>query len=430
MIDITVLTAGATTPSFATAAITAGNFTVDVPIGSYEARTAIQVEMTTESDHLIGATPPFLPAFVFGFARVVMGAPSSCVLLSAPQLTGGRRLPGVVVTGGNLMSIGGELAGGTPVSIVEVLVPVHLTDDTYRTDLESVSPPFGRTRILPFRATTDLFVLGDDHAIRFETAARTDSTSPRARDRSLHSGAGGASAVVDLGARGIAVIGGQAGDAAVTTVTVVPTFETIEPYRYTLQTPRSGASAVPLGGGILVAGGQPEGQPLFEWLPLDPPYIPSTFGPTTTIHGGTLVLSTEDGGQTALFYLGEDGSGTASTASFVVTGCPSRCVASDAALFPFPRVNAASVARSTSTIVLGGMDAEGRPSAFVEEVRFMGGVPTLSMAGSLSAARADVTATPLGSDIVLVAGGVGAEGTPRDDLELCFPEELPRIALP
>ena len=48
----------------------------------------------------------------------------------------------------------------------------------------------------------------------------------------------------------------------------------------------------------------------------------------------------------------------------------------------------------------------------------------------LPSARRGASAIALPSDLVLVGGGFGRDGTPNTALELCFPERLPPIALP
>jgi hypothetical protein len=274
---------------------------------------------------------------------------------------------------------------------------------------------------MPFAATTELLVVGDDHAIRFETG-QIDSTRSRVTDQPLHAGAGSLSAMADLGAGGIAVLGGRSGDAGVDGITVVRAAGS--PLALALATPRSDASAIALAGGILVAGGQAEGAPLFEWVGTDGTRLP--FGDTAARSGGTLVRGRE--GLTAFYYLGADGTGAAIADTWVVDGCPAACRAMAGPTHMPLRTHAVAVPRSTGTIVLGGDD--GGPSNRVEEVRLSGTTVEIVPLGPLRSARRDLTAIALGSDFVLVAGGEGVEGTLLPSMELCLPERLPPIALP
>jgi hypothetical protein len=70
------------------------------------------------------------------------------------------------------------------------------------------------------------------------------------------------------------------------------------------------------------------------------------------------------------------------------------------------------------------------PQRLAEEVRFEAGAPVLVPMDPLPSARRGASAIALPSDLVLVGGGFGRDGTPITSLELCFPERLPPITLP
>jgi hypothetical protein len=424
-LTVTVLQEGAAAPLLGVAAVRASEFQLDLTIPSYEPISVLHAELEGR-EPLLGATPPFRPAFSpGGFARLVMGRPGACVLLSAPTLARGLSTPGMALVESNLLVIGGVLDTGVPAGSVSVFVPHQLTDGAYASELDPVSPPLGASRVMRFAGTTSLLVLGEASAVRFET--RPITTGARVVPQALHTNAGSGSALADLGARGVAVIGGGGMAEPSSEITIVRAVSAPETLR--LAAPRALSSAIAFAGGLLVAGGQAEGLPLFEWFSAGGER--TTFGPTERRVRGTLVRSPD--GVSALYYLGEDGAGTPE-GGWLVRGCPA-CEASFVPLGTTPRRDALCVPRSTGTLVLGGIarDSEtGAPSPqrIVEEVRFEAGGPVLAPLGSLQSARIGATAIALTSDLVLVGGGFTRDGVPVTSFDLCFPERLPAIALP
>ena len=425
-LTVTVLQEGASAPLVGLAAVRAGEFQLDLTIPSYEPISVLHAELEGREPRL-GATTPFRPAFSpGGFARLVMGRPGSCVPLSDPRLERGLGSPGMALVESNLLVIGGVLDTGVPTGAVSVFVPHQLTDDTYASELDAVSPPLGATRIVPFAGTTSLLVLGEAAAVRFET--RPSATGARVVPQALHPGAGIISGLADLGARGIAVVGGADGDGPSALITIVRAMSAPETLR--MAAPRSAPAAIAFAGGLLVAGGQAEGEPLFEWFSGSGERI--VFGGTERRSSGTLVRSPDVA--TAFYYLGEDGAGTPLDDGWTVRGCPA-CEATLYSVGASPRRDALSVPRSTGTLVLGGVLADpatdrSSPQRLAEEVRFEAGAPVLVPMDPLPSARRGASAIALPSDLVLVGGGFGRDGSPITSLELCFPERLPPITLP
>lgn len=427
-LTVSVYQTGAT-PQSTTSPIMDGLFQIDVPIGSYEAITAISAEINrTGGTRLIGATIPFVP-FNYGYIRVVMGEPGQCVSLSEPRLGGARISPGIAVVEASGISIGGAVLG-SPVAAVDVFSPVQLTADATAGTFAMLSEGFGITRLVPFGdASTDLFALDESHAIRYD-ANGDPATTNRERAVVLHAGAGPRSALTTtLGSSvpsGVAVVGGLDGDRPVTDIRIVPRADGATS-SFVLMHPRAGASAVQMGDGLLVAGGQADGLPMFEWVSLTGTRS-SVFGDTVGRADGVLALSRD--GRTALYYLGRTSDGALPVTSYVISGCPSACVAVPGPVTALGRTSPAVTQREVATVVVGGADLDGAATNVVEEVRFPApGTVTLSVLGTLAQARRDTAAITLGGGTILVAGGRGTEDV-LDTMELCFPEALETITVP
>jgi hypothetical protein len=422
-LTITVLQSGV--PAMpTTTTVTNGDFSVDVPIVAYDLHTAVSAEFVRPGmPRMIGATIPFYP--VYG-ATVVMGEVGTCVSLSEPNLSSARRAPGLALFGANLISLGGLVNDRDPVARVDAFNGAQLTYDS-STEAETLMVGLGLTQALSIPGTTEVFALDDVHAVRYETGQLNTTAVLRARDVSLHAGAGYRSALAAT-ASGVAVIGGRDGDRRVTEISVVPTIAGPATVR-ALAHAREGASAVSMADGLLVAGGQEEGAPLFEWISLT--------GTANRVFGeglparseGALALSPD--GRTAFYYLGRSSDGSLPSTSYVITGCPTSCSAVLGVETSAPRARPAITERETATVVLGGTLADMVSSAStVEEIRFPStGTVTLAPLGALRFSRRDLSAVTLGGGTVLVAGG-------RDDendlatMELCFPEALDTLFVP
>lgn len=400
--------------------IRAGDFLVDVQIADYELRTEVQATIIPDgtSPELIGATTIYRPINFGNGIRIVMGPRATCVALTEPRLSGARILPGLAFADdeGTLLQIGGARSGAA-VSSIEVFYAPLLTVDLDPPSTDPLEVGFGRTLLRRLAGTRLFFAVDETHAIVYDTTATTPAAD-RVSRAMLHGGSGLDSAVTDLGTRGIAVVGGLSGVDRSRDVTVVRDRSTFDRLDGNLMVGRSGASAVPFSGGMLVAGGQADGAPLFEWTPLGAPGTPSAFGDTAARSDGVLVVD----GNTAFYYLGRDDEGALVESSWIITGCPTTCTATAGPLAPSPRFDPATAARAEATVVLGGEGSSG-PSRAVEEIVITGADVSIVPMGDLTEPRADTTALAVGGGMVLVAGGRGADRE-LDSMELCFPQEL------
>lgn len=405
-----------------------GTFELDVPIAAYDLYTALSARIEPVGDsELIGATVAFLP---WGFptgVHIVMGRPGTCVPLTAPRLDGARLLPGLELVGVNVFGIGGERSGGT-VASVDLFSPLNLSTDPFPGAFGDLATGgLGRTRT--GRINDTLFLALDaDHAIAYD--AGPDAIGARDVMITLHGGANTLSAIAELGDEGVAVVGGRNSTTSVRNIALVRGVSDVD-RSHMLGFARAGASAARFGRGILVAGGQADGEPLFEWISIDGTVADVSFGegePPRT--GGALVVS--PGGASAFYYLGRARDGSLPDTTYLITGCPAACTATPSDPAARPRFEPAIAQRASAAVVLGGDiggDIDGAASATVEEVRFVGSSVTVALLGDLSSARADTTAITLGGGTVLVAGGQGTSA-PLDTMELCFPEELDPLVVP
>jgi hypothetical protein len=425
-LTVTVLQSGVPATSPVTTPIIDGTFSLDVPIVDYGLNTALSARIAPVGDSsLIGATVPFGPIGFPNGIHVVMGRPGTCVPLTAPRLDGARLLPGLVLMRADVVGIGGERSGGA-VRSVDVFSPLNLGTDFHSGSVGTLaSAGFARTRAAPID-TSLLLAIDGGHAVVYDAGAG-DATTRRDTEVTLHGGANILSALAELGGDGVAVVGGRIdGGEAVPNITVVRGIDAFD-RSHMLAFARSGASAARFGRGILVAGGQAEGEPLFEWISIDGSANVS-FGegePPRT--GGALVVS--PGGASAFYYLGRASDESLVDTTYLISGCPAACVATRADPAAHPRFEPATARRAAATVVIGGFDLATEASATVEEVRFVGSSVTVVQLGDLSSARADTAAVTLGGGTVLVAGGQG-RGGPLDTMELCFPEELDPLVVP
>jgi|GEM_PF-2492815 len=403
-----------------------GTFELDVPIAAYDLNTALSARITPVGDsELIGATVAFAP---FGYStgvHIVMGRPGTCLPLTAPRLDGARLLPGLVLVRADLVGIGGARSGGT-VRSVDLYSPLNLTTDLFSGTIgDLASDGFGRTRTAKIDDTLILAIDGS-HAITYD-AGGGSVVMARDTEITLHGGANTLSAIAELGDEGVAVVGGHDDDDAVPAISVVRSVTTVD-RSHMLSFARAGASAARFGRGILVAGGQTDGEPLFEWISIDGTIDNVSFGDAEPARsGGALVVSL--GGASAFYYLGRASDGSLPDTTYLISGCPAACIATVSTPALHPRFEPAIAMRATAAVVLGGFDVGGFATATVEEVRFVGSSASVVALGDLSSARADTAVVTLGGGTVLVAGGQGTSNV-LDSMELCFPEELDPLIVP
>jgi hypothetical protein len=424
---------------------------IDVPITSFGIITRIEVTIEDntvlpagEGPILFGASPPFAPIGV-GDVSVVVGAPGTCEPLVAPQLSTDRAQPALVSLDANLFAIGGEESDGTGSTAVDQFSPVQLTETPVLAQPPAVTAlgPGGAMRlgtdgtvgIIAILALSEargpvLYYLDQAHATDRDVDLR-DAWSTA----SVHLGAGPLSALVDLGddpvTGGIAIVGGRQGDAPSDGITWVDINGLAT--TSTLASARVRPAAVRIGDVLLIAGGQAEGEPLFETVSVLAGHAQGEriddvaeqrFGP---------VLARDPGGNGAWLGFGEDADGVLLASTYAIAGCPSACRATPSSPLERPRRGFATALRSTETLVIGGADDAGLSSSAIDRVRFASGVPIVEPLGELHTARQRPGATHVAQGVVLVAGGQVERGGGSTELrslrdfEICFPEALDEL---
>ena len=421
------------------ASITDGAFDVAVPIGSYADLTTIEVLIEDdrgENFTLVGATVPFIPLEV-GRVRIVVGHPGTCVPLATPHLPVAVDSPALVLHGVNLLAFGGVSAGG-PRSDVDVFSPITLTLPPIGSSaLATLSRAMGRSHAASLGApsgTFNVLLVSDTNDVVFDTAARVSAA--RDRPAMVPADADGTAVLVELGDLGVAVLGASS-------ITFVDRDGTTTHSR-TLTVPRTCPTAARLANGILVAGGGPTGSDVFEWHPLTQDTPGSTADDTIPFGAGlpqradaSLAVSPTNDAALLLFGRSPDDESLVS-GTVIVTGCPLRCAAG-AAPDPDPmplRSGAVAVVRApltigvldrpATTLIVGGeVDDDSTtpptavPTGATTSVSWVGATPTIAAEGGLAIPRSGHAAIPLGTSVVLVAGGTGDAGL-LSDLELCF----------
>ena len=398
------------TPVETSAEIANGTFVLDAPI---------QAELELDGERRIGALPLFVP-FAYGSARLVVGAPATCAVLTEPVMVVAREHGALVPFDASLLAVGGLERDGAPSSRIDALVGVQLayTQESSLRELTRLPDGVGRTRALRLARTLSMVVVSDER--RFVVDVDPTHIGRFDRDLALHPGAGSESALVDLG-DGVAIVGGASGDSAVRDISWVDSAGNVSTSR--LRFARRGASAARVGAGILVAGGQAEGEPLYEWFLTYPPEARDdvvTFGDTTAVSRPTLVPN--PGRDVALLVGGTLADASVRSATQLVYGCPTSCTVDAGPVWEAPRTELALVEREADALLIGGRDAAG-PVPTVERVVYAAATPRIESHASLGSARAQPAAAPLASGVVLVAGGRGLDGA-LATLELCFPPEL------
>jgi hypothetical protein len=402
-------------------------FDLVMPIASYVAPARIQAELELERGLSIGAVPFFLP-IAAGFVRVVVGAPGTCAGLVEPRLADPRIDAALVGVDANLLLVGGTTAleGGIGHDRIGVLGAIHLTwEGGYSEDiLDRFTAPLRATRAARLGATDRILAISETRtdAVIYDLGLHA---APRETSVPLHPGAGAGSALADLGAEGIAIVGGGTEDAPASAITWIDVRGTAT--TTALAIPRARPAAIRIGEGIVIAGGQSEGAPLFEYARLRDRGVPiaGTEGPTRRAP----ILVRDPSARTALLLGGADASGLPDTRTWLVTGCPAACSVVEGPAWERARLSPAIAETGRSTFLLGGtaVDPLSRtlgPSAAVDEVVIVGGAISLETFGDLDRPRERAAAAHLESGVVVVVGGRVEGGGGASTITLCWPNAL------
>lgn len=415
--------------------IDSGEFDVPLPIPAYEAEMTIEVvvDATSPERSMVGATPIFAPVG-HGELRIVVGEVGRCEPITTPDLPRAVASPGVTVFGGALVYFGGLDVTGDPGRTVHAFDPLSLTLIDVFNEPATLSTAVGAAQAVPLSAratdtTTLLLVVGDTGSILFETG---QLVSGGTRDRTLaaHVGADETSTVLALGDFGAVIVGGSTQQLTWVSSAGVPLIGE-------LATPRVRPAVVRFESGILVAGGNTVGTPLFEYFEINATAARDSFGDTLEPRDGA-TLAASPSGDAALLLFGrhpEDGTPEAGAfvdGGFVVTGCPAACTAT-----PFTgdvgtlRAGAEAVVRTslvddeTTTLVLGGEVEAATPGETVATnlasvIAWSMDTPSVLPHTGLNRPRREHRAIPFAEGVVLVTAGRGVDGVPLDDIELCF----------
>ncbi|MDQ3034974.1 MAG: hypothetical protein M3Y87_21380 [Myxococcota bacterium] len=408
----------------------AGTFDIPVVIESYVAPTRISVTIQPAEGEpggpRIGAVPAFIP-FSVGFARVVVGAPLTCAELIDPRLPSERLDLALVSQQSTLWAIGGTQRGtGTDIPLAisapQLTWPEALVDPT---TIGASIEPFSQNL-----QETQAMRVGDTGAIAILSRTAAFLWTPGAGETpiSRHDGAGIGSTLADLGSEGVAIVGG--GNAEPTMMTRVGQITWVDAAGATtttaLATPRRNPAAIFVGGVLLIAGGQEDGQPLFEIAPLrsNASAIPST--PNDARSAPILVRDPRH--QTAALLGGRDASGELVGEVILVTGCPAcelTALPSPDNDWTQPREGPAVVETGRATWILGGIGADGNASDGADRVTVTSVATSIaSLERGLDLPRARASAAHLAQGVVVLAGGHDESDRDVDHLTICWPESL------
>jgi hypothetical protein len=403
--------------------IASGTFDAIVPLDSYAPLTNVQVAIADERDALrtIGVAYDFVPGSA-GAVWVVMGAPSTCCSVRDPRIADGRIDAAVVPFPVNYLVLGGLRSTAIDAvghADVGVLAPIQLTFARAFTTTDEryppLSRPIGATRAVRLGGSNDVLVLADRPFLY-----RNDPSEPMREVDLAAPHAMPGSALVDLGSQGAALIGGASTRSQVISwVTSAGVVETTA-----LAFPRSGAAAVAIGDGILVAGGQAEGDPLLEYVALRSDGV--AVDPTRATRLDVPILVRDPMARSAMLVGGTDAAGVIRTETSIVSGCPACGVSPGPAPWAAPRREVAVAETERSALLLGGSDASGMLSAVVDRVVFADAT-TASFEqayASLPEPRSRAAAVPIGSGVVMLVGGLGTSDEPARAIDLCWPQAL------
>jgi hypothetical protein len=403
--------------------LSGGSFQLDVTIASYGAPTRLGVELVRDGETSLGAVPTFAP-LGFGFVRVPVVPAGTCASVATQRLATPRAEAAVAAVDALLAVVGGVAADGTPASGLERFWSPQLTASTGSGPVHPRALPEGPVRALRFAGQPRVLLVGDRRAVVLDFGGDTVGDmidSPLA----AHVGVGAASALVDLGASGLAIVGGAEGATPVATISWVGIDRSVQ--RSALSAPRAGAAAVAWGAseGILIAGGQDAGEPTFAYVPAAASAREEVLDfelptrPTAPLHGGALLRSPD--GRSALWVGATNEAGDVSRETWLVRGCPAACEVVPGPAWPAPRTRFEVARTSDGAWIVGGREGTA-PSARVERVTWTGGAPSFAST-TLVVAREDAAVTALAAGMLLVVGGRGAGGA-LDGFELCAPASL------
>jgi hypothetical protein len=400
--------------------LSGGTFQLDVTIASYGTPTRLGVELVRDGVTSLGAVPTFAP-LGFAFVRVPVVPVGTCATVATQRLATPRARAAVASIDALVAVVGGLAGDGTAAPGIERFWSPQLTASEGSGSVHPSAFPAGPARALRFAGQPRLLVLSSGASV---VDFGGDATEPVSTLTGLHAGAGEASALVDLVASGVAIVGGDDA-AAISWVGVDRSVQTSA-----LPTARADAAATRWGAseGILIAGGNAEGEPVLVYVPAGAAAredvvtfeLPGT--PGRASRGGALLRSPD--GAAALYLGALDAAGVVSTETWVVRGCPRACEVEPGPSWPEAREGFAVVETSTGAWIVGGREGA-TPSARVERIVWSAGTPVLEPS-SLVTARDEAAVTALAGGMVLVVGGRGAERA-LESFELCAPGTLEPI---
>jgi len=357
--------------------------------------------MEGPSTDLITAPPAFVPSVTEGLLRVVAASPSSCTPVSFNTMEAPRTSFGMVRSGTFALVVGGTSATEEQIEFFDAL---EWASRLFSADFSLSS--LGETRAATVGEGQILVLPADATPFIFDMLEPSD----RITQVNLHAGAGPRSALVSVPGIGAMVIGGELGGAPRAGVSLVELDGVVTSRE--LSEPRAGAAATALGGDVLVAGGNEEGNAEIllsgggAGQPID--------GVTDGVRNGALLVG--DGERRALLIGGTDESDAIRQDTLRFDGCPGSCAPSVGPQWDAARRRA--ILPEQSALVIGG---EG--SQRVDEVRWNGDAVAIEPVLELGVARAGAGAIVYESGAFVVAGGDDGVAA-RDDFEFCVPSAL------
>ena len=381
--------------------ITDGDFDALLEFAVFARPTRIRVEIEGATTELLTAPPAFVPSASRGILRVVTAAPSSCERVTFDLLEAPRALFGMVRSGTFALIAGGTTSSDEQVEFFDALewesrlfMEDFAVSDLGETRAASIDE--AEILVLPSKAAPFIFNMLD--------------VTRRITPVVLHNGARTRSALVSIPGVGAMVIGGEFAGEAQSVVSLVEPEGIVTSLE--LSEPRSGAAATALGTGVLVVGGNAEGNAelLLEGAAMGQPVGNVMDG---VRESGLLV---GDGVSRALWIGGTDTAVTLRQDTVRFDGCPNDCVSAAGPQWTTARLNALQPAQSA--LVIGGDGSQ-----LVDEVRWNGADVEIQPLLQLDVPRAGAGAIVLESGAFIVAGGDDGVSI-REDFEFCVPAAL------